>query len=64
MEDEDNVDSTLDEPLLPTTPLYEDFGQYGDPVPNDEAVEYRDSSQQSWFGPRYEDWMQDTPTYE
>jgi len=64
MEDEDNVDSTLDEPHLPTTPLYEDFGQYGVPVPDEDAVEYHDSREQTWFGPRCEDWMQDTPTYE
>jgi hypothetical protein len=65
MEDVENVqnaNSILAEPE-PTTPLYEDFGQYGRPVSNEDSVEYYDDAS-SWFAARCDDWMQDTPTYE
>ena len=53
-------DLTMDPPL-PTTPLFEDFGDFGVPVPDEEAVEYADNN--TWLGSRVDDWIQNTPEY-
>ena len=47
----------------PVTPRYEDYASFGEPVPDDEAMEYS-AGDSPWWSSRYADWTQQTPEYE